>query len=59
VLFLPEAASSGSYATGLVDITGRDVTELRPGPNDVSGLSPGVYFVRYEPSTVTKVVILR
>ena len=30
----------------LLDASGRSVLELRPGPNDVSALSPGVYFVR-------------
>jgi hypothetical protein len=29
----------------LLDISGRRVMELRPGPNDVSRLSPGVYFL--------------
>jgi len=50
----------------LLDIAGRKALDLRPGANDVSRLSPGVYFVRSEPSaasrgpsTVTKVVIQR
>ena len=30
----------------LQDISGRKVLDLRPGANDVSGLAPGVYFVR-------------
>ena len=30
----------------LLDISGRKVKELRPGANNVSGLAPGVYFVR-------------
>jgi hypothetical protein len=30
----------------LLDASGRSVLKLRPGPNDVSALSPGVYFVR-------------
>ncbi|HTW92254.1 MAG TPA: M1 family metallopeptidase [bacterium] len=30
----------------LLDIAGRKVLDLRPGPNDVSGLAPGIYFVR-------------
>ncbi|MFO7650319.1 MAG: YncE family protein [bacterium] len=29
----------------LLDASGRKVAELRPGPNDLSRLSPGVYFV--------------
>ena len=32
--------------TVLLDVSGRKVMELLPGPNDVSRLSPGVYFVR-------------
>jgi hypothetical protein len=42
-------------------MTGRQVMALSPGPNDVSGLAPGVYFVRSEDrgerSAVTKVVV--
>jgi hypothetical protein len=30
----------------LLDATGRGVMSLRPGPNDVRALAPGVYFVR-------------
>ena len=29
----------------LLDVSGRRVLALSPGPNDVSHLSPGVYFV--------------
>jgi hypothetical protein len=50
----------------LLDASGRKVMDLVPGPNDVSRLSPGVYFVRSkpsavsrEPSAVCKVVITR
>jgi len=32
--------------TALLDATGRKVADLHPGPNDVSRLAPGVYFVR-------------
>ena len=52
--------------TVLLDISGRQAMALRPGANDVSHVSPGVYFVRAEPSAaarrpsaVTKVVIQR
>jgi aminopeptidase N len=41
----------------LLDISGRKVLALVPGPNDVSDLAPGVYFVRTEPSAVRKVVV--
>jgi len=41
---LPERNSVMSRAA-LVDAIGRKVLDLRPGPNDVSRLAPGVYFV--------------
>jgi len=41
----------------LLDISGRRMMDLRSGANDVSALVPGVYFVRSEPSAVTKVII--
>jgi hypothetical protein len=50
-------------STELLDIAGRMVLGLKPGPNDVSRLSPGIYFVRapstigVEQSAVHKVVI--
>jgi len=46
VLLLPEAASLKPQAASLLDISGREVTKLRPGANDVRALAPGVYFVR-------------
>jgi len=46
VLFLPEVPSHKLQAASLLDIAGRSVLELRPGANNVSGLAPGVYFVR-------------
>lgn len=52
--------------TSLFDMTGRQVMALHPGANDVSGLAPGVYFVRekpqapsLKPQAVRKVVIQR
>jgi hypothetical protein len=38
----------------LLDIAGRKVLDLLPGPNDVRRLAPGVYFVRSEPSAVSR-----
>ena len=35
-----------AYRAELLDATGRRVARLHPGPNDVSRLAPGVYFVR-------------
>ena len=46
VLFLPEATGREPQAASLLDISGRKVLDLHPGANDVSRLSPGVYFVR-------------
>jgi len=53
--------------TSLLSTDGREVLDLQPGANDVRTLAPGVYFVRSEPSAVsrepsavvTKVVIQR
>jgi len=62
VLFLPSSVLSPH--SSLLSVAGRNVMELRPGPNDVSRLAPGLYFVRAvsrEPSAVgcQKVVIQR
>ncbi|MBM3323321.1 hypothetical protein FJY69_07580, partial [candidate division WOR-3 bacterium] len=38
----------------LLDISGRVVLTLSPGPNDVSRLAPGVYFVHTQPSAVSR-----
>jgi hypothetical protein len=46
-----QLAANGSRQE-LLDAAGRKVMDLGPGPNDVSGLAPGVYFVRSEPSAV-------
>jgi hypothetical protein len=42
----------------LLDVSGRKVKSLNPGPNDVRQLAPGIYFVR-EASDVTKIVVTR
>jgi hypothetical protein len=42
----------------LLDATGRRAMSLRPGPNDVSSLAPGVYFV-VAPAGPARVAILR
>jgi len=44
VLFLPVSLSP-SVPASLLDISGRKVLDLCAGANDVSRLSPGVYFV--------------
>jgi hypothetical protein len=47
VLFLGVGSRQNTaYRAELLDISGRKVMELVPGPNDVTGLSSGIYFVR-------------
>ena len=58
VLFLP--VSLFTLHSSLFDMTGRQVMALTPGANDVSRLSPGIYFVREaqaQAQAVRKVVI--
>jgi hypothetical protein len=50
----------------LLDIAGRKVLDLHPGPNDVSRLAPGVYFLRTglsyasgQPLAVRKLLIVQ
>ena len=62
VLFLPPSLLSPP--SSLLSIDGRKVLDLHPGANDVSRLSPGVYFVREaqaqaQAQTIRKVVITR
>jgi hypothetical protein len=47
VLFLPDdrGPRTGDRAA-LLDVAGRKALELKPGANDVSRLSPGVYFIK-------------
>ncbi|MEO0078170.1 MAG: hypothetical protein ABIK86_04125 [candidate division WOR-3 bacterium] len=64
VLFLEvDSRQYSACRTGLLDISGRKILELQPGPNDVSGLAPGVYFVRSfitnHESAVAKVIVAR
>ncbi|MBN2466445.1 hypothetical protein JXD38_12565 [candidate division WOR-3 bacterium] len=58
--------SESSVGTALFDMGGRRVADLHSGTNDVSGLAPGVYFMREEPQAsshkpqaITRVVITR
>jgi len=77
VLFLPNMGTVRKMRTvpegtvpifraALLDVSGREVMDLKLGANDVSRLGPGVYFVRSGPSAVsrglsavTKVVVTR
>jgi len=66
ILRLPQPASGT-----LLDASGRAVLALKPGPNDVSRLAPGVYFIltphpaplpqgaREPSSTISKLVLAR
>jgi hypothetical protein len=47
-------------------MTGRQIMALYPGPNDVTRLAPGIYFIHEEPSaanraafTIRRVMILK
>lgn len=63
ILNLQPAICNLQSEVALLDVGGRKVMALKPGANDVSRLSPGVYFVRQasdverEASNVTKVVL--
>ncbi len=46
VLRLETSTSASSSLSWLLDAAGRRVMDLHAGANDVSGLNPGVYFVR-------------
>ncbi|MBN2465326.1 hypothetical protein JXD38_06855 [candidate division WOR-3 bacterium] len=67
VLKLPQDVGAGHLKPTLLDISGRRVTVLSPGANDVTHLTPGVYFVRgedsrdrgFKGSMVTKVLVAR
>ena len=45
-----QSASRRRGQCELPDATGWRVLDLKPGPNDVSRLAPGLYYVREEPS---------
>jgi hypothetical protein len=63
VLDLPVSAFSIHYS--LFDPSGREVASLRPGPNDVGHLAPGVYVLRQTSggecpaSNVRSVIVIR
>jgi hypothetical protein len=65
VLLLGDCPRTGTVPkTALLDINGREVMSLSHGANDVSRLSPGVYFVREaqaqaQAQTVQKVILTR
>lgn len=56
-LFLEGGGMKGEGGARLIDLTGREVMDLKAGTNDVSRLSPGVYLV-VERSAVTRRVVV-
>jgi len=48
VLMIGDRGQKTGDRVELLDIAGRKVLDLHPGPNDVRALAPGVYFVRDE-----------
>ena len=61
VLLMPSASGVEREASGvLLDISGRRAMDLVPGANDLSGIAPGVYFVRSSESSLpVRVVIVK
>ncbi len=61
LLMIEDRGRTTGDRDALLDISGRKVMSLQPGANDVSGLAPGVYFVRAaeRASIVRKVIIAR
>ena len=60
VLFFEARGEKRETRGELLDISGRKVLDLKPGPNDVRSLAPGVYFVREaQAQAVRKVVIAK
>lgn len=50
----------GTRAGGvLLDVSGRRVTDLAPGCNDISRIAPGLYFLRGSGTGVGKVIVAR
>ena len=55
VLSLPPTSAVDREASrALLDVSGRKVLDLHSGANDVRALAPGVYFVRSEPTAVSR-----
>jgi uncharacterized delta-60 repeat protein len=63
--FVRNVLSQPATAAGttLLDATGSRVMELSPGTNDISSLSPGIYFARSKDdgprSSITRIVVAR
>jgi hypothetical protein len=52
VLFLPSSLPSAPFS--LLSVDGRKVMSLKPGSNDISRLSPGVYFIEQHSESGSK-----
>jgi hypothetical protein len=62
VLMMSQQLAANGLQPELMDVTGRKVIELHAGANDVSGLAPGVYFIRgaqAQAQAVRRVVIAK
>lgn len=58
VLLMPGDRGPGTEdRAALLDVAGREVMRVKPGPNDVNGLAPGVYFVRRDGAAVSRRVL--
>jgi hypothetical protein len=49
---------AGSATVSLLDVSGRPVMKLVPGPNDFRGLAPGVYFAARDGKVVARTVVV-
>lgn len=65
-LNLPESGGRREAGNVVLDAAGRRILDLAPGPNDISRLAPGVYFIRArgaadgnEPPAARRIVIAR
>ena len=59
---IPFSEFGSCPTTRLLDISGRKVADLRPGPNDISRLAPGVYFAEFSTGKLSvrrKVTLVR
>jgi hypothetical protein len=60
VLLMPGERGPGTEVrAALLDVAGRDVMRVKPGPNDVNALAPGIYFIRAGDAVFRRVVKVR
>ncbi len=58
ILFPPASSGERLASTILLDVTGRKVMEVKPGPNDVKKLPAGVYFITSKGFQTTLPVVI-